>query len=73
MIKSAKELKREKLKIDLTAPQGNAFVLLGTAKKLANDLGLDLESILEEMCTSDYENLINTFDKYFGEVVDLYR
>jgi len=59
--------------IDLTGPQGNAFFLLGTAKNLANQLDLDANAIMEEMKSSDYENLITVFDKYFGNLVILER
>ena len=59
--------------IDLTGPQGNAFYLLGTAKNLANQLGLNGVEIMEEMKSSDYDNLVNTFDKYFGSIVTLYK
>ena len=59
--------------IDLTGPQGNAFYLLGTAKKLANQLGLDSDEILNEMKSGDYENLIQVFDKNFGSFVTLYK
>jgi hypothetical protein len=61
------------IEIDLTGPQGNAFYLLGTAKNLANQLGLNGVEIMEEMKSSDYENLIQTFDKYFGSFVTLYK
>ena len=59
--------------IDLTGPQGNAFYLLGTAKNLANQLGLNGVEIMEEMKSSDYENLLQVFDKNFGSIVTLYR
>ena len=59
--------------IDLTGPQGNAFCLLGNARKLAYDLGLDSNAILEEMKQGDYEHLVSTFDKYFGDYVILER
>ena len=59
--------------IDLTGPQGNAFYLLGTANNLAKQLGLNGKEIMEEMKSGDYENLINTFDNYFGNIVTLYR
>ena len=59
--------------IDLTGPQGNAFFLLGTAKNLAYQLDLDADAITEEMRSSDYENLITVFDKYFGDLVILER
>ena len=63
----------KKLTIDLTGPQGNAFYLLGTAMKLCKELDLDKESVLSEMQSGDYEHLIQTFDKYFGMIVDLER
>lgn len=72
MIKSIEE-KVSKIEIDLTGPEGNSFVLLGKVKGLSEQLGLDGQKIRFEMTTGDYENLINTFDKYFGEYVTLYR
>ena len=59
--------------IDLTGPDGNAFCLLGNARRLAKDLGLDGKAISEEMITGDYEHLVSTFDKYFGDYVILER
>lgn len=57
--------------IDLDGPQGNAYFLLGTAQRYANQLNLNSEDILSEMKQSDYNNLLITFEKYFGEYVDL--
>lgn len=59
--------------IDLNGPAGNAFVLLGTAKKWARELGLDEKQILQEMRASDYDNLVEVFDRYFGDYVVLIR
>lgn len=59
--------------IDLTGPQGNAFYLLGTANNLAKQLGLNGKEIMEEMKNGDYENLLQVFDKNFGNIVTLYR
>ncbi len=70
MIKSKKETGIE---IDLTGPDGNAFVLIGTASKLAKQLGLDGKAIQAEMMKGDYEHLVATFDKHFGHFVTLYR
>jgi len=67
-----KQMDRD-LVIDLTGPQGNAFYLLGTASKLAKQLGLDVDRITAEMQSSDYENLVSVFDKYFGEYIILER
>ena len=71
MIKSKK--KSLGISIDLTGPDGNAFVLIGTAGKLAKQLGLDSKAIQAEMMAGDYEKLVNTFDKHFGHFVTLYR
>jgi hypothetical protein len=71
MIKSKKESLG--IEIDLTGPDGNAFVLIGTATKLARQLGLDGKAIQKEMMAGDYENLIKVFDKNFGNFVTLYR
>ena len=62
--------------MDLTGPQGNAFVLIGYAKQFARQLGFDgvkAHKIVTEMQEGDYENLINVFDKYFGDYVILER
>ena len=71
MIKS--KIEKSGIEIDLTGPDGNAFVLIGTAGNLAKQLGLDAKAIREEMMKGDYENLVNVFDKYFGSFVTLYR
>ena len=65
--------------IDLTGPQGNAFALLAYAQNFHRDLKKidtslpDFKIIKSEMMSGDYENLIATFDKYFGSYVDLER
>jgi hypothetical protein len=61
------------IEIDLTGPDGNAFVLIGKAANLAKQLGLDSKVIQAEMMKGDYEHLVNTFDKHFGHLVTLYR
>jgi hypothetical protein len=48
-------------------------VLIGTAMNLARQFGYDDEMIKEQMMSGDYENVVQTFDKYFGEHVILYR
>ena len=71
-----------KVKLDLTGPDGNAFVLLGWAAKTARALGADYlmarfgktaNEIQDELMSSDYENLVESFDKYFGDYFILYR
>jgi len=59
--------------IDLTGPEGNAFALMALASRYARDLGLDSDAVIAEMKSSDYENLVQVFDRYFGEYVILER
>ena len=66
-------MKTGPVEIDLTGPDGNAFNLIGTAGRLAKQLGLDKKKIRSEMMSGDYENLLKVFDKHFGEFVTLYR
>lgn len=64
--------------IDLTGPDGNAFVLMGRAEDYARQLGLDGKAITAEMrgenlpgADTDYAHLVAVFDKHFGDCVDL--
>lgn len=59
--------------IDLTGPDGNAFVLLGYARSYCEQLGLDFRVVKDKMTSGDYENLIQVFDGYFGSFVILER
>jgi hypothetical protein len=64
------------IEVDLTGPQGNAFYLLGLASNLAKQIGWgkdSIDSLMEDMKSSDYENLLKVFDKHFGSFVILYR
>jgi len=73
MIKSKKKLEKRGIEIDLTGPQGNAYVLLGLAEDLAKQLDKDPAAILAEMKSGDYDHLIEVFEREFGEHVTLYR
>lgn len=59
--------------VDLTGPEGNAFFLMGRAHRYARDLGLDGDAIITEMKSGNYENLVQVFDRYFGDYVILER
>ena len=68
--------RRKGIEIDLTGPNGNAFVLIATAQRLAKQLNFGREEsqrILQEMQSKDYENLLSVFEKSFGRYVTLYR
>ena len=59
--------------LDLTGPDGNAFALMGYAMQFSKQMGIDSKPIIDEMKSGDYENLVNVFDKYFGDYVVLER
>jgi hypothetical protein len=59
--------------IDLTGPEGNAFVLLGYARRWGRQLGKDTTDIHKRMTSGDYENLVKVFDEEFGDYCDLLR
>ena len=71
MIKKKKD--KSKIELDLTGPDGNAFVILGYARRLSRQLDEDWDTVRDEMTSGDYENLIKVFEKYFGVHVILYR
>jgi hypothetical protein len=66
-----KKVMSKEIVIDLTGPDGNAFAIMGYAKKLSRQLGIDSKPILEEMMSGNYNHLIATFDKHFGDYVVL--
>ena len=75
-IRKKEERQNKNIEIDLTGPEGNAFVLLGYASNFCKQLGYDkfhTERILDEMRLTDYEGLIYTFDREFGTFVTLWR
>lgn len=71
MIKSKNE--KGGIEVDLTGPEGNAFVLIGYARKWSKQLGLNPDEVEMEMTSGDYENLVGVLEKYFGKVVTFYR
>jgi hypothetical protein len=70
---TTKRPKKDKIEIDLLGPEGNAFALLGIAKDLCHKTGIKWETVQNEMTSSDYENLIQVMDKYFGDFIIMYR
>jgi hypothetical protein len=71
-----KKTQKTHVTIDLTGPDGNAFVLIGTAQNYAKQLGYSKEerdNLRQEMTEGDYENLLEVFDSHFGHFVILER
>lgn len=73
MVVKFKDREPQELVLDLTGPQGNAYVLMGCAEKLAKQLERDPAPILAKMKEGDYENLVSVFDSEFGDYVTLLR
>jgi hypothetical protein len=69
----AKQERSGPIVVDLTGPDGNAYVLMGLASRLAKQLGFDSEIIINDMKSGDYENLLEVFDGNFGDYVILER
>lgn len=68
-----------KIVVDLTGQDGNAFCLIKLASDLCkklkreNKLNYNFDNIYKQMTSGDYENLVKTFDMYFGSFVILER
>lgn len=76
MIKSKKEKENNLIEIDLTGPDGNAFVLINYAREIGRKIGMhkhSIEEVVSLMMRSDYESLINVFEAWFGDYVILWR
>ena len=76
MILSRDQLENRKVEIDLKSPQGNAFYLLGLVETLGKQINLPKEiskDIKKVMMSGSYEDLIKTFDIWFGDYVIIYK
>ena len=73
MITSKKNKPTKVIEIDLTGPEGNAFVLIGYANKWAKQLGLDGKAIQADMMSGDYDHLLSVMEKHFGDYVIMYK
>lgn len=72
-IKNKSEISSRPVEIDLTGPNGNAFLLMGYAKTYSRQLDKDGDAIIKEMIAGDYEHLLEVFDREFGDFVTLYK
>ena len=67
--------KPNKLILDLSGPDGNAFYLMGVAHHCATQLGWDRHKIkwlLKEMRTHDYAYLVELLESFFGDLLVIY-
>ena len=68
-----KQVQTGPIVIDLTGPDGNAYALMAHANRFAKQLGIDGKTVIDEMMSGNYENLLEVFDKHFGDFVILER
>jgi len=54
-----------KPKLKIIGTDGNAFALLGKARRTAIKNNMDWTTIQKEATSGDYDNLLATLDKYF--------
>ena len=54
-----------KPKLKLLGIDGNAFGILGKAKKIAEENDMDWDAISKEAMDGDYNHLLQTMMKYF--------
>lgn len=60
--------------IDIRGPSGNAFALMGLTKDFARQTGRsshDVQAMLNEMMSGDYEHLLDVFEEEFKYVAVL--
>ena len=65
-----------RVEINLNDPDGNAFALMRKAKYLGVKLDLskdEIDSIVKEMMSGDYDNLVEVFKTNFGQLVRLVK
>lgn len=51
--------------LELTGHDGNAFAILGRARRIARLNDMDWEKISKEANSGDYDHLLRTMVKYF--------
>ena len=55
----------EKPELELSSVDGNAFMLLGKARKVALKNNMDWEKINAEATSGDYDHLLQSLMQYF--------
>jgi len=73
-IKSLQDRKYpNRIEIDLSGPDGNAYALMSIARTLGNQLSMNVDEIIANMMSSDYENLVQVMDDNFGDFITMWR
>jgi len=67
IISSFESLTNNRIHIDLASEEGSSLSLIYIAKNMSDQLGMNSYQIVNEMSLGTREELIQTFEKYFGE------
>ena len=59
------KMNEEKPKLKIVGGDGNAFMILGKAQRVAKANGMDWDTIREEAMNGNYDHLLQTMMKYF--------
>ena len=65
-----------RVEVNLNGPDGNAFALMSKTKYLGVKLNLskdEIDTIVKEMMSGDYDNLVEVFKTNFGQLVRLVK
>jgi hypothetical protein len=76
MIRCRSEIENKKIQIDLNGPQGNALFLVGCVDVIGKQINIPSrirKDIKSTMMLGNYNQLLKTFDQWFGDYVDLYK
>lgn len=74
-IRSRSEMAK-KIQIDLQGPKGNSFDLMAIAENIGRQLKVpkeDRDAITKDMMSSDYDHLVATLEKHYGDYIDIYE
>lgn len=72
MIEPRSKMTNRPIEIDLTGPEGNAFVLMGKVQSWCKQAGIDHEPVIADMMSGDYDHLLSVIERYFPSVI-MYR
>lgn len=64
-----------KVQIDLSGPDGNTLALVAIAHNIGRQLGKDkdeLDAIRKDMLSSNYDHVVATLEKHYGDFIDIY-
>lgn len=65
--------KHRKICIDISGPNGNAFVLISFATRFAAQMNIPREQVIREMMSGDYDNLTIVFERHFGSIATVIK